>query len=78
MSSNASSIVLPIACPFTRAISMIVLISSTFETTHNEYALLACAINFVSETVHLDAFFIAFSISSDAIHADSDNLSNDL
>ena len=57
---------------------MIVLISSTFETTHNEYALFAEAINFVSATVHLDAFLIAFNISSDAIHADSDNLSNDL
>ncbi|MBQ4123255.1 hypothetical protein IJD44_05990 [bacterium] len=38
----------------------------------------ACAINFVSATVHFEAFLIAFNISSLAIHALCDNLSNDL
>jgi hypothetical protein len=75
MSSNASSIVLHIACHFTLAISIIVAISSVLETIHNEYALLADAINCVSATVHLDALLIAFNISSAEMFADSDNLS---
>jgi hypothetical protein len=78
MSSSASSIDLHIACHFTRAISISVAISSEDFTTFNESAVFAADINFVSATVHFEAFLIASSISSLAIHADSESLSNDL
>jgi hypothetical protein len=75
MSSSASSILLHIACHFTRAISIRVAISSADFTTHNDKAVFAEAISFVSDTVHFEAFLIACNISSLDICADSESLS---
>ena len=77
ISSNASSIVLHIACPFNLATSIIVAISSALLTIPNAYALFALAINCVSATVPWLAFLMALIISLLAIHALSESLSND-